>query len=120
MWCCWGPAVAAAVGTRAAAAAPAERVGDSAEGRAVVLGVRPEHIYRADSGAPASGTVRFEAPIEILPPTGSRTYATFRMGGIPVMAELDAHDASKPGEAVTLELNLNRAALFDAETQQAL
>ncbi len=99
---------------------PAERTGDSAEGRAVVLGVRPEHIYRADSGAPAPGTVRFEAPLEILQPTGSRTYATFRMGSVPVMAELDAHDASKPGETVTLELNLNRASLFDAETQKAV
>ena len=99
---------------------PAERAGDLAEGKAVVLGVRPEHIYRADSGAPHPGSVRFEAPLEILQPTGSRTYATFRLGSVPVMAELDAHDGGRHGDTVTLEINLNRASLFDAETQRAL
>ena len=74
----------------------------------------------SNSGAPHPGSVRFEAPLEILQPTGSRTYATFRLGSVPVMAELDAHDGGRHGDTVTLEINLNRASLFDAETQRAL
>ena len=38
--------------------------------------------------------------IELVQPTGSRTYATFRLGGIDVMAELEAHDVlERPGDA---------------------
>jgi multiple sugar transport system ATP-binding protein len=66
------------------------------------------------------GTARLEAKIDLLQPTGSRTYATFRIANIPVMAELEAHDVSRPGEAIAVDLNLNRAALFDAATEKAI
>ena len=58
--------------------------------------------------------------IELLQPTGSRTYATFRIGGTPVVAELEAHDVSRPGETIAVDINLNRASLFDAATQRAI
>jgi multiple sugar transport system ATP-binding protein len=96
------------------------RAVEGSEGRAVILGVRPEHVSRAKGPSPAPGRARFDAAIEFLQPTGSRTYATFRIGGTPVMAELEAHDAGQPGDTVPLELNLNRVSLFDAETQRAI
>jgi len=99
---------------------PVGRAGDSADGRRVVLGVRPEHVYRSDSGAPPSGTVRLEAVIDFLQPTGSRTYATFRVGSVPIMAELEAHDVGRHGDTMPLEINLNRASLFDAATERAI
>jgi multiple sugar transport system ATP-binding protein len=99
---------------------PAGRLDGAEDGKAVILGVRPEHIYRADSGVPAPGTVRFDAEIDFLQPTGSRTYATFRIGGTPVMAELEAHDHSRHGDKVPLEMNLNRASIFDSSTQRAI
>ena len=42
--------------------------------------------------------MRYDATIELIQPTGSRSYATFRLAGAPVMAELQAHDVSRPGE----------------------
>jgi len=86
----------------------------------VVLGLRPEHISRAVGPAPPAGSARVEKAIELLQPTGSRTYATFRLGGQPVMAELHAHDVSRPGETIALDINLHRAALFDPATDRAL
>ena len=100
---------------------PADRtLNGTADGMPVILGVRPEHISRAQGEAPMPGHARLEAKIDLLQPTGSRTYATFRIADIPVMAELEAHDVSRPGEAIAVDLNLNRAALFDAATEKAI
>ncbi|MGH6926206.1 MAG: ABC transporter ATP-binding protein, partial [Propylenella sp.] len=92
----------------------------AADGSPIVLGLRPEHMMRAVRVTPPDGTLRYEAEIELIQPTGSRLRATFRMGGEPVVAELQAHDVSGPGERVRIDINLKRATLFDAETGQAL
>ena len=108
-------------GDSAQLALPARAYGDeAADGMQVVLGVRPEHMSRATSATPPAGCVRLDTTIELLQPTGSRTYATFRLGGEPVIAELDAHDVSQPGERIALDLNIARATLFDAQTERAL
>ncbi|MCB1499773.1 MAG: sn-glycerol-3-phosphate ABC transporter ATP-binding protein UgpC [Bauldia sp.] len=99
---------------------PEGRIPDVADGRAVILGVRPEHISRATGPAAAPGSARLDAVIEFLQPTGSRTYATFRLGRAQVMAEFEAHDTGRPGETVPLDLNLSRASMFDAATQRAI
>jgi multiple sugar transport system ATP-binding protein len=90
------------------------------EGADVIVGLRPEHAGRATGGEPASGTARITATIELIQPTGSRSYATFRLGGQPLLAELQAHDVSRPGERIPLDLNLSRAALFDPRSGKAL
>ena len=38
----------------------------------------------------------------------------------PVMAELQAHDVSRPGEKIPIDINLGRTSLFDARTEKAL
>jgi multiple sugar transport system ATP-binding protein len=91
-----------------------------ASGSSLLVGIRPEHVSRAGPGPAATGVAHVKAPIELLQPTGSRTFATFRLGGTPVLAELQAHDVSRPGEVVELAINLARASLFDATTEQAL
>jgi multiple sugar transport system ATP-binding protein len=89
-------------------------------GASVILGLRPEHAGRAGSDQPSNGTARVEATIELLQPTGSRTYATFRLAGQAAMAELQAHDVSQPGEQIAIDINLRRACLFDADSGRAL
>ncbi len=84
--------------------------------RPVVLGVRPEHITRAGAGESRPGLARHLALIDLVLPTGARTYATFRLGGAAVVAELHAHDVSQPGERVELAIDMNRAVLIDPST----
>jgi multiple sugar transport system ATP-binding protein len=99
---------------------PVERsMPGASEGRRVLLGLRPEHLTRSHGDA-SEGTVRHEATIELLQPTGSRSYATFRLGGIPVVAELQAHDVSRPGQIVPIDINLKRASIFDERSEKAL
>ena len=91
-----------------------------ADGMPVLLGIRPEHVGRAAGEAPAPGLARVEAEIELVQPTGSRSFATFRLAGVPLLAELRAHDVSRPGERIALDIDLNRVSLFDAKTEKAL
>jgi multiple sugar transport system ATP-binding protein len=89
-------------------------------GMPVVLGLRPEHITRASGAGLPDGTARLDVAIELVQPTGARTYATFRLGTAAVMAELQAHDVSRPGETIAVEINLRRAVVFDAATERAI
>ena len=93
---------------------------DAADGQAVLLGLRPEHLTRAHGAAPQPGHVRHDATIELIQPTGSRSYATFSLAGTAVMAELQAHDVSRPGEHVQIDINMTRASVFDLQTERAL
>jgi multiple sugar transport system ATP-binding protein len=100
--------------------APQRRIDGAVDGQPVLLGLRPEHLTRAHGPAPAEGCFRCDATIELVQPTGSRSYATFRLAGSPVMAELQAHDVSRPGERVAIDINMARASIFDRDTDRAL
>ena len=91
-----------------------------ADGAEVIVGLRPEHARRGIGAEPALGVVRIEATIELVQPTGSRSYATFRLAGQPLLAELQAHDVSRPGERIPIDLDLRRAAIFDPQSGNAL
>ena len=87
--------------TRRVPLAPSRRLDGAVDGQPVLLGLRPEHLTRAHGagarGRDRSATTRRSSSIQ---PTGSRSYATFRLAGAPVMAELQAHDVSRPGEQI--------------------
>ena len=100
--------------------APGRSLGAATDGAGVLLGLRPEHLTRATEAAPAPGHARYDATIELIQPTGSRSYATFRLAGAPVMAELQAHDVSRPGERIGIDINMTRASIFDGNTLRAL
>lgn len=86
--------------------------------REVTLGVRPEHISRAADDALRPGVVRHDVTIDLVQPTGSRTYATFLLGGVETVAELKAHDVSAPNQKVALAFDMNRVVLIDPASEQ--
>jgi multiple sugar transport system ATP-binding protein len=86
-------------------------------GRAIELGIRPQHVGRANGDA---GKARVRSTIELVQPTGSRTFVTFRVAGEPVVAELDAHDIGKPGDEIEAAFDMRRAVLIDRETGRVL
>ncbi len=88
--------------------------------RPVTFGVRPDHIGRASPGDTRPGLARYSAVIELLQPTGSRTYGTFRVGSAEVVAELKAHDVSQVNERVELVIDMNRAIVIDPDSEKVL
>jgi multiple sugar transport system ATP-binding protein len=87
--------------------------------RSVTLGVRPEHISRAGAELPP-GCARCGAVIDLVQPTGSRTYATFLLGGTETVAELHAHDVSQPGQRIDLAIDMNRVVLIDPTNDKVI
>jgi multiple sugar transport system ATP-binding protein len=85
----------------------------------VTLGIRPEHINRAEGDA-RPGVVCHDANIDLFQPTGSRTYATFVLGGVECVAELKAHDVSRVNERIGLTIDMNRVVLIDPESEKVL
>ena len=86
---------------------------------AVTVGIRPEHVGRADSAA-KPGFVRLETTVDLIQPTGPRSYATVRCGGQSLVAELQAHDVHDVGAPISLDIDLRRMSLFDAASGQAI
>jgi multiple sugar transport system ATP-binding protein len=89
-------------------------------GREVLFGVRPEHLHRASTADRRAGLARISVVFDLIQPTGSRTYATFQLGGTPVIAELQAHDAEHPGQQLDLDVDMNRAVVIDLATERVL
>ena len=85
----------------------------------MLLGVRPEHLSRAGRD-PRPGLAPCPAVIDLVQPTGSRTYGTFKLGGVEAVAELQAHDVSAPGERIELVIDMNRTVLIDAATDRVV
>jgi multiple sugar transport system ATP-binding protein len=89
-------------------------------GQTVTLGVRPEHMNRAHAGDSRPGIARYGATIDLVQPTGARTYATFKLGGAAAIAELQAHDVSQPGERIEVGIDMNRVVLIDPGNEQVI
>ena len=89
-------------------------------GKPVTFGVRPEHLHRAGEGAVRSGLEPVTVTVDLIQPTGSRTYATFRLHDTEVMAELQAHEVERPGDRLTLHVDMNRAIIIDPDTDRVL
>ena len=88
-------------------------------GRRVVLGIRPEHFGRfTGSGNPTIGMI--EAPTEVVEPTGAETMVVLRAAGSEIIARFEPDDAPEVGEVVKLSVDMNKACLFDPETQVLL
>jgi multiple sugar transport system ATP-binding protein len=106
----------------ASLALPADRVQHFSAHRdkTVTLGVRPEHITRSAGDDTRAGVIRHQVTIDLIQPTGSRTYATFLLGGVETVAELKPHDVSTVNEQVALTIDMNRVVLIDPESETVL
>ena len=89
-------------------------------GKDVLFGVRPEHLTRARDGEARAGLAKLPVTFDLIQPTGSRSYGSFKLGGVEVTAELQAHDAEQPGERLELHIDMNRAIVIDPASERVL
>jgi multiple sugar transport system ATP-binding protein len=102
-----------------AALALARRPATMPDGGKVVLGIRPEHLYRYDSELRARkpAVVPLMASAELVEPTGAETIVVLRLGERDIVGRFDPDGAPQPGETLTLGLDMAHACLFDPQTQ---
>jgi multiple sugar transport system ATP-binding protein len=91
-----------------------ERVGDS-----VTLGVRPERVMTAGSGAPGADATPFEATLEALEPLGNEVFLHVT-AGTRLTARVPPQDLPAPGQPITLALDGTGLHFFDGRTQESL
>lgn len=86
------------------------------EGKAVTLGIRPEHIHVNNedlAGIPAS---EFEAVITVAELTGAETILHAVYAGQDFIARVEAATTIEPGHTATLAFDMTHAHFFDEET----
>ena len=80
-------------------------------GTAIELGIRPEHMRKQASEH--EDIARISVDIELVQPTGSRTFVEFKLGNTATVAELLARDVHRSGERLALEIDMNRVIVID-------
>ena len=79
----------------------------------IICAIRPEHFRRTDASD-------LKVTIDLLQPTGSRSYGTFQLSNVPVVAELEAHDITRAGEDIHISIDADRLLLIDPTTDKVL
>jgi multiple sugar transport system ATP-binding protein len=97
-----------------------EGLGQPGSERAAVLGIRPTHITSASGSSPRPGVVRESIVVDLVQPTGARSFVSFRLGDATVTAEFDAHAVLQPGKRLPVDFDMNRAVLIDPETNRVM
>jgi len=93
---------------------------DLPDGHEVILGLRPETIFAAGTELPGPNRYVFEAPVEVVEPTGPDTMIVFQIGGQDLIARVRPEDVAKPGSGFRFEVDMGKAKLFDAESGRSL
>ncbi|MSQ66446.1 MAG: ATP-binding cassette domain-containing protein [Limnohabitans sp.] len=83
-------------------------------GMTIELGIRPEHMRR--QGPAREDVAQVSVDIELVQPTGSRTFVEFKLGSYTTVAELLAHDVHRSGERLALDIDMNRVIVIDPAT----
>ncbi|EKF19328.1 ABC transporter ATP-binding protein [Nitratireductor pacificus] len=87
-------------------------------GQKVVFGIRPEALTDPDSADRNARQVsELDCEIEVIEPAGSDTFAVTRLGGREIIARLRADAPISAGQTARLAFNLDKAVIFDPETQ---
>ena len=85
------------------------------DGRAMVYGIRPEHLDLIDGGDEG-----FEAEVVVIEPTGSETQLFARLGGQEIVAIFRERHDFAPGQKIRLKPRAPVAHLFDASSGQRI
>ncbi|MCL6691813.1 multiple sugar transport system ATP-binding protein [Pseudomonas citronellolis] len=96
---------------------PLELDAEVAEGRELILGVRPEQIGVAENG---NGLVDVRAEVEVLEPTGPDTLAFVTLNGAKVCCRLAPDAAPALGSTLQLRMDPARVLLFDTGSGERL
>jgi multiple sugar transport system ATP-binding protein len=87
-------------------------------GQRVLVGIRPEKIEIAESGAAGTGIVT--VTVEVLELLGSEAIFHGRVGNDILVTKTESRRAPEIGQTVPLKLDIDALHLFDAETERRL
>jgi multiple sugar transport system ATP-binding protein len=106
---------------------PRLRLADSAAGnlpayagKAVVLGIRPEHVISGASPSVTQAEQTVTAMVGSIETTGPDSFLHATWDGKPLVARVRDEDRLSPGDPVVLGFDMRHARFFDPSTEQAI
>ena len=86
-------------------------------GKSIIFGIRPEHL--SDQVSDPSH-VPVTATVEISEPMGSESIVYFKSATGNLIARVPGEHLYHPGDQLTIQLNMEKVHLFDAETEKVI
>ena len=93
---------------------------ESAAGKSVVFGIRPEDIHDPDYQPSDTLTAIVEANIDVVEQMGNEMIVYFEREGKTFLGRLDPRTQARVGMKMGAAVNLNNMQLFDSETDENL
>jgi multiple sugar transport system ATP-binding protein len=94
-----------------------ERLARGRIGGRVVLGVRPEHLLMAGGDA---ASMPVSCIVEIAEPMGAESILYLKAGGSSLIGRAPGEHLYKKGEKLAIHINLDKAHLFDVESENVI
>jgi multiple sugar transport system ATP-binding protein len=89
-------------------------------GKEVVLGIRPEDLHNEDMFLSTYPNAVLNARIEVAENMGSEFYLHITVGGQSMISRVSARYHFAPGKELKLAVDLHKAHIFNAETEEAI
>ncbi|GHB47900.1 sugar ABC transporter ATP-binding protein [Pseudovibrio japonicus] len=91
------------------------------DGRAIVLGIRPEAMTDPESADAESPAIhQAELSIDVIEPAGSDTYVTVSLCGKDAIGRFRANTSARAGARFPFSFDMAKAVAFDPETEQRI
>ena len=89
-------------------------------GKTVVMGIRPEHVYDDEEHIKANPTSVMEGKITVYELLGAEVYLYFDAEGSSMTARVNPRTTARTGDVVKFSLDLEKMHIFDKETEQVI
>ena len=89
-------------------------------GKSVIMGVRPENIHDDELFLSSFRYLAVEATVDIAELMGAEIYIYMNVEGNSITAKVPPRSAYKPGDTITVAIDMNKAHFFDAETEKTI
>jgi multiple sugar transport system ATP-binding protein len=96
-----------------------DALGAAADGRTVLVGIRPEDV-RPEPPAAGAPVAKVLGTVEAVELMGAEQFVTVRAGDASIIARLEPDVLVRPDDRREFYMHLARARLFDPETEEAL
>jgi len=106
-------------GIKAPLPIPSQKAQQLTAGQRVIVGLRPEHLGRLNFENPSS-VGKLQGVVEVVEPTGAESIVVTRVGDKEIIARFEPDAAPTQGSNVELQIDMEKASLFDPKTEQRI
>ncbi|MBD3290929.1 sn-glycerol-3-phosphate ABC transporter ATP-binding protein UgpC [candidate division KSB1 bacterium] len=86
----------------------------------VILGIRPEDIYEADSAHGISDSASIESVVEVVEPLGNEVFLYLNTGINSYIARVTAHSTPPVDQKLNIVFDMKKVHFFDVNTESAI